>query len=122
MAGGNRSYWRKKGTSGDIKTAPYTTLSARGPGGEMQAYKVYELYQYNPGESQPVMDSDGRCVSRPGSDAEYYEQGPDGDNTRTLNATITGIGSDGKPETYSEFTGSAGFQVNHPNDSVSDKF
>ena len=122
MAGGNRSYWRKKGPAGDINTASYTTETAIGPDGKLTTYKVYELYQYNPGESQPVLDSTtGRCISRPGSDPEYYEQGPDGDRNRT-SVVKTQPGLDGKPENYLEYTGSAGFQINHPNSGVSDKF
>ena len=34
MAGGNRSYWRKKGPAGDINTASYTTETAIGPDGK----------------------------------------------------------------------------------------
>jgi len=122
MAGGNRSYWRKPGNAGDINTATFTTKTAIGPSGKPTEYRVYELYQFNPGEQPPVIDdTTGRCISRPGSDSEYYEQGPDGNRNQT-SVVKTQPGLDGKPQEYLQYNGSAGFQVNHPNPSVSDKF
>ena len=53
-------------------------------------------------------------------DAQNYEQGPNRNNTSTT--TQQRKNSYGKMESYQIRTGTAGFQVNHPNPSISDKF
>jgi len=92
MAGTSKSYWRKTGGSGDVNTASSTEKTAIGPGGKPVTYKVYELHQYNPGESYPVIDPvTGICLSRSGMDAEYYEQGPEhGDGGPQINGNSVG--------------------------------
>jgi len=75
-----------------VNTANYTEKTAIGPGGTPVTYKVYELHQYNPGENYPVIDPvTGICLSRPGMDAEYYEQGPEhGDGGPQINGNPVG--------------------------------
>ena len=120
MAGTNKSYWRKK------NPGTPTVKTGINSQGEAETYNVWELYQYNPSTNPPVIET---AINSQGEaetynvwdmDAQNYEQGPNRNDTSTT--TQQRINSYGEMESYQIRTGTAGFQVNHPNPSISDKF
>ena len=58
------------------------------------------------------MDGDGKCTSTPGMDADYYAGGHDRENESYTVETAKNIY--GQDETYRQWNGTGGAQINRP--------
>jgi len=143
MAGTSKSYWRKK------SPGTPTVKQAINSQGKLESYNEWDLYLYNPSNDTAVMNVSGMVTSNPGVDTEYIGQNPGVQYQATTTViainsygeeesyqiwnrtperinqttiTTTGINSYGEEESYEIWNGTSGFQINHPNPSISDKF
>jgi hypothetical protein len=71
MAGPSKTYWRKETQPDPVERTNINSF------GELETYKEWDVYLYNHDVGQHVMDADGVCITNPGMDAEYFEQGPE---------------------------------------------